>query len=127
MVQFPTGDDHSAVRSDVEPGHGNGGRAAERDAVHLGGNFLGGADRKFDQMDAGIGSEALLAIIAEITARVLSLGFTGAEDASTCVGAIIGQSVIPAASNSWTPSLSMPFPRCWARLILRGDSPLQIG
>jgi glycolate oxidase len=75
------------------------------DSVHLGGNFVGGADREFDLTGALIGSEGLLAVITEITvrlvpqpltARVLSLGFRSVEDASKCVGAIIGHGVIPA-------------------------------
>jgi glycolate oxidase len=75
------------------------------DIVHLGGDFVGAADREFDLTGAVIGSEGLLAVITEITvrlvpqpltARVLSLGFITVEDASKCVGAIIGRGVIPA-------------------------------
>ncbi len=75
------------------------------DVVYLGGDFLGGADREFDLTGAVIGSEGLLAVITEITvrlmpqpltARVLSLGFRSVEDASKCVGAIIAHGVIPA-------------------------------
>ncbi|MDQ0390875.1 FAD-linked oxidase C-terminal domain-containing protein [Labrys monachus] len=75
------------------------------DIIHLGGDFLGGADREFDLTGAVIGSEGLLAIITEVTvrlvpqpatARVLSLGFRSVEDASLCVGAIIAHGVIPA-------------------------------
>jgi len=75
------------------------------DVVHLGGDFVGGADREFDLTGTVIGSEGLLAIITEITvrlvpqpltARILSLGFRNVEDASKCVGAIIGRGIIPA-------------------------------
>jgi len=75
------------------------------DVVHLGGDFVGGADREFDLTGAVIGSEGLLAIITEITvrlvpqpltARILSLGFRSVEDASKCVGAIIGRGIVPA-------------------------------
>ena len=75
------------------------------DIVHFGGSFVGGADREFDLTGAVIGSEGLLAIITEIsvrlvpqplTARVLSLGFRSVDEASKCVGAIIGRGVIPA-------------------------------
>jgi glycolate oxidase len=75
------------------------------DVVRVGGDFLGGADREFDLTGAIIGSEGLLAVITEITvrlvpqpltARVLSLGFRSVEDASKCVGAIIGHGIIPA-------------------------------
>jgi glycolate oxidase len=75
------------------------------DIVHLGGDFVGAADRECDLTGAVIGSEGMLAVITEITvrlvpqpltARVLSLGFRSVEDASKCVGAIIGRGVIPA-------------------------------
>ncbi|HTF67334.1 MAG TPA: FAD-binding protein, partial [Edaphobacter sp.] len=75
------------------------------EVVHLGGDFMGAADREFDLTGAVIGSEGLLAVITQITvrlvpqpltARVLSLGFRSVEDASKCVGAIIGRGVIPA-------------------------------
>jgi glycolate oxidase len=75
------------------------------DIVRLGGDFLGGTEQEFDLTAALIGSEGLLAIITEITlrlvpqppsARVLSLGFRSVDDASRCVGAIIAQGIIPA-------------------------------
>jgi glycolate oxidase len=75
------------------------------DVVRFGGGFIGGADREFDLTGAVIGSEGLLAVITEIsvrlvpmpvTARVLSLGFRSVDEASKCVGAIIGHGVIPA-------------------------------
>jgi len=75
------------------------------DIVHLGGNVVGGADREFDLTGAVIGSEGLLAVITEIsvrlvpqplTARVLSLGFRSVDEASKCVSAIISRGVIPA-------------------------------
>jgi glycolate oxidase len=75
------------------------------DVVRLGSSFVGGADREFDLTGAVIGSEGLLAVITGIsvrlvpqplTARVLSLGFRSIEQASKCVGAIIGSGVIPA-------------------------------
>jgi glycolate oxidase len=75
------------------------------DIVHFGGSFIGGADREFDLTGAVIGSEGLLAVITEIsvrlvpqpsTARVLSLGFRSVDEASRCVGAIIGGGIVPA-------------------------------
>jgi glycolate oxidase len=73
--------------------------------VRFGGDFLGGTDQDLDLTAALIGSEGLLAVITEVTlrlvpqptsARVLSLGFTNVNDASRCVGAIIAHGVIPA-------------------------------
>jgi glycolate oxidase len=73
--------------------------------VRFGGSFVGGVDREFDLTGAVVGSEGLLAVITEIsvrlvpqplTARVLSLGFRSIDEASKCVGAIIGRGVIPA-------------------------------
>jgi glycolate oxidase len=75
------------------------------DIVHLGGGFVGAADGEFDLTGAVIGSEGLLAVITEIsvrlvpqplTVRVLSLGFRSVDAASKCVGAIIGGGIIPA-------------------------------
>jgi glycolate oxidase len=75
------------------------------DVVRFGGDFLGGTDQDFDLTAALIGSEGLLAVVTEITlrlvpqpptARVLSLGFRSVDDASRCVGAIIAQGIIPA-------------------------------
>jgi glycolate oxidase len=75
------------------------------DIVRLGGDFLGGTEQDFDLTAALIGSEGLLAIVTEITlrlvsqppsARVLSLGFRSVDDASRCVGAIIAHGIIPA-------------------------------
>jgi glycolate oxidase len=75
------------------------------DIVQFGGGFIGGADGEFDLTGAVIGSEGLLAVITEIsvrlvpqplTARVLSLGFRTVDEASKCVGAVIGRGIIPA-------------------------------
>ncbi len=75
------------------------------DIVRLGGDFLGGTEQDFDLTAAMIGSEGLLALVTEITlrlvpqppsARVLSLSFRSVDDASRCVGAIIAHGIIPA-------------------------------
>ena len=75
------------------------------DIVRFGGDFLGGADQDFDLTAAMIGSEGLLAVITEISlrlvpqppsARVLSLGFASTDAASRCVGAILAHGIIPA-------------------------------
>ncbi|MGU7772608.1 FAD-linked oxidase C-terminal domain-containing protein [Burkholderia sp. MR1-5-21] len=75
------------------------------DVIRPGGAFVGGADGEFDLCGALIGSEGLLAVVTEITvrltpepplARVLSLGFADVEQASRCVGAIIGHGIVPA-------------------------------
>ncbi len=73
--------------------------------VQFGGSFLGAADGEFDLTGIMIGSEGLLAVITEVsvrlvpqplTARVLSLGFPSVDAASKCVGAIISDGIIPA-------------------------------
>jgi glycolate oxidase len=75
------------------------------DVMHLGGRFTGAADSEIDLTCVLSGSEGLLAFVTEVTlrlmpmpttARVLSLGFSTANDASGCVGTIIGRGIIPA-------------------------------
>ncbi|MGC1304316.1 MAG: FAD-linked oxidase C-terminal domain-containing protein [Caulobacteraceae bacterium] len=75
------------------------------DVVDLGGDYLGVADDELNLAGVLVGSEGMLAFVTEATlrltpkpttARVLSLGFTTVMDASACVGAIIGQGIIPA-------------------------------
>jgi len=75
------------------------------DVIRTGGDFIGASDREFDLTGALIGSEGLLAMVTEVTVRlvpkpistrVLSLGFSSVEAASQCVGSIIGNGIIPA-------------------------------
>jgi glycolate oxidase len=75
------------------------------DIIRTGGPFMGGADQELDLTGVLLGSEGLLAMITEISvrlvpqplaARVISLGFKSSADASRCVGKIIGHGVIPA-------------------------------
>jgi glycolate oxidase len=75
------------------------------DVVNLGGRFAGAADSEIDLTVVLSGSEGLLAFVTEVTlrlmpkpttARVLSLGFRTVNEASACVGGIIGKGIIPA-------------------------------
>ncbi|GBQ28999.1 FAD-binding protein [Gluconacetobacter azotocaptans] len=75
------------------------------EVIRLGGGFQGAADGELDLIGLLTGSEGLLAVVTEITvrlvplpeaARVMSMSFASVEDACRCVGAIIGAGIIPA-------------------------------
>ncbi len=75
------------------------------DILRLGGDYLGAAEGGLDLIGVLTGSEGLLAVITEITvrlvpkpemARVLSMSFSSVDAACHCVGAIIGSGIIPA-------------------------------
>lgn len=75
------------------------------DVIRLGGGYLGAMEGGLDLIGVLTGSEGLLAVITEITvrlvprpetARVLSMSFPSVSAACHCVGAIIGGGIIPA-------------------------------